>query len=183
MLKTKRAIPVRGDKPRVIGTQSDGGVWPIIANIDNTTYQQSASGHEFHVYQPIVVEKSCTATHIIYSTGSGATGYVDYGIFNSSGVRLVSFGSLQAVGTASSAVITAITPTLLVPGRYYLASAWKGAGGIGYYNIVNYRLSSLTGVYQQSYGAGATPALPVSVDFSTLTKTATYIPIVTLRIS
>jgi hypothetical protein len=69
---------------------------------------------------PFVVTRNFTVQTLFWANGATLAGNVDAGIYDSSFVRVVSTGAVAQAG-ASTLQLVSVAPTLLVPGRYYLA--------------------------------------------------------------
>lgn len=70
------------------------------------------------IYVPVRVPKRCVVRELGIGSGATATGNVDVGIYDPSGVRLVSSGSTAKTATSIQAVD--VTDTTIGPGLYYL---------------------------------------------------------------
>lgn len=74
------------------------------------------------IYVPVVVPCRVTACQMAWANGAAVSGNVDAGIYDVTGVRLVSTGSTAQAGTTALQVAD-ITDTVLTPGVYFLALA------------------------------------------------------------
>lgn len=72
------------------------------------------------VYVPVRVPVRCVVRKLGYASSTTATGNIDIGLYDASGVRLVSSGSTAKVGATSLAVVD-VTDTTIGPGGYYIA--------------------------------------------------------------
>jgi hypothetical protein len=77
---------------------------------------------------PFVVTRDFTVQTLFWANGSTLAGNVDCGIYDSTFTRVVSTGAVAQAG-ASTLQLVSVAPTLLVPGRYYLALALSTTTG------------------------------------------------------
>ena len=81
------------------------------------------------VLQPFEITTAYLVEGFGWANAGTVSGNVDAGIYTLDGVRLMSTGSVAQTGTGTTQ-IAAITPTLLMPGTYYLALAMDNTTGI-----------------------------------------------------
>lgn len=101
---------------------------------------------------PIVVQQTCIAYRMFFHVSANASGNCDVGIYDESGTRLVSSGSVAV--TINSNMVD-IPDTTLTPGRYFLAFSLSSA-------TVSLIVGSITTSLARSTGMGnASAALPL----------------------
>jgi hypothetical protein len=110
------------------------------------------------------------------NNGTSLATNIDAGIYDLSGTRLVSIGSVIHSGTSTIQIFD-ITDTYLLPGLYYLGVAVSNTSGtLAGFNASAAVDATPMGLYQQ---AGAFP-LPATASFSMFT--GTFIPLVSMAI-
>jgi hypothetical protein len=103
--------------------------------------------------------------------GVGATGNVDFGLYDEWGNRLTSSGAASKVSSAE--IIGNITDVQLLPGLYYMALAHDNTGALMAItpSIINAKLSGVKYM-------GSAYTLPNPATFATVVDT--YIPMVSV---
>lgn len=134
--------------------------------------QAFATG-SFAVYQPVEIFEPVTIFKMATTNGATVAGNIDLGIYNSSGVKLVSSGSVIHSGTAGIQVVD-IADTELLPGLYYMALAFSNITGTFAVFSEDAGIIRSSGVFQQ----GNAFPLPDIASFSAYN--VAFVPIISM---
>ncbi len=120
-----------------------------------------ALGYPFFVGIPITIKRLFTAN------GATASGNLDIGIYDPSGVRIISTGTTAQSGTDGIQFIE-VTDTVIGPGIFYAVMAFDGTTGTyrGPANYPNRRASSSTGLIAQASAF----VLPATMTFTSYSE-------------
>lgn len=135
--------------PAVITTISRQSLGVSIAAIGSTPANISWWGANFAIYVPLVVEETITVTKLFSVNGSSVSGNIDIGLYDESGTKKISTGSVAQSGPNQAQVID-VADTQLTPGRYYFGLAASGAANFLGYSLSGAQPYAVGGQYLQS---------------------------------
>lgn len=143
-----------------VASNSNSVTWPV-ANLA--------------IFVPVIIYQPLTILKMSVINGATASGFIDVGIYDVNGARLISSGSTAQVGTVALQIFD-ITDTLLLPGLYYIAAAMDNTTGTlsGVFGAPSVTME-LLGCLQKASGF----PLPSSTGFGVYAQT--FVPHVALH--
>lgn len=140
------------------------------ANVQTTTVWPSANEA---IFLPFMVEDPITVKKICVFNGNAVSGNIDAGIYDASGVLLVSIGSTTQVNTNTVQIFDIADTVLSTQGIYYAAVVLDNGVGTIHLWPCNSQICRANGIYVM---ATAFP-LPANATFAVTTRNV--VPLIT----
>jgi len=126
------------------------------------------------LFIPFVLSMPVTAVKMFAYNGATVSGNIDLGLYDTTGIRLVSIGSTAQAGTGATQEFN-ITDTNIGPGRFYLAVAMNNTTGTLYRGtMTNAAILQSTGMSQMA------TAFPLPATATLAAVSVNYVPLIAL---